>query len=158
MDVQCFDETNYNLDFVKKQFPTIRYLCMALNILSLIGALLAYKWRWLLNYSMYVNFSYIFIVSLIPTPENASLSWTPWFLNVQCYMAFISYYTGKSIQIFFSNLFLFTFLVVKLRLVHDLPLSLLDYMTYALYAIGYFLLEFMLSMLLFYVAELNKKL
>ena len=45
MNEECFDETNYNLDFVNKNEFIIRYFCMALNIMSLICALLVYKWR-----------------------------------------------------------------------------------------------------------------
>ena len=131
---------------------------MALNIMSLICALLVYKWRWLINYTIFVDISYFFIWNLIPSPENVSLLWTPWNMSLQVYMGFISVYTGKSIQIFISNLYLFTFLVVKLGWVHDLPLSMYNYVTFALFAIAYFALEFMLAMLLFYVAELTKKL
>ena len=98
------------------------------------------------------------MISIIPSQEIASLIWTPWTINSYMFAGFIFYYTGKSAQIFFINLFLFITLVVKLGWVHDLPLSMLSYMTYALFAIGFFAMEFMLAMLLFYIAELTKKL
>ena len=158
IDANCFNEANYNLELVNKQFPTIRYICMTTIIIVTILQFFIFKWRWLLNAVCYLECSWYLMISIIPTYETASLIWTPWNLCGYMFFGFIAYYTGKSAQIIFLNIVLFILLVVKLGWVHDLSLSMLNYMTYALYAIGFFALEFMLAMLLFYIAELTKKL
>ena len=155
IEANCFNEAYYNLDLVNRQYPTIRYLCMAFLITVTILQISMYKWRWLIHTVLYLELSWFLMVSIVPTSELASVISTPWTINNLIFVGFLYYYTGKSAQIFFINVFLFITLVVRLGWVHDLPLSTLNYVTYAIYAIGFFALEFMLAMLLFYIAELT---